>query len=133
MTEFEFFEATHIALTGLSTTAMGITTAVFAYVVAAYVAGNKLSRSAATWVSAIYTMFIVGPFMAYLRYFGIIQELIIQYHAAYPDGRLLDQGEYFSIYVALGVIPIISGWIASLLFIHFYIRKDTNDGSNYDT
>lgn len=135
MSEIDFVEINLMGLEGLNSSGMSFVTVVFAYVVAAYVAGEKLPRLPAILLSIIYTLFLIGPLMGVFINLAAIAVNTTEYQNAFPEGARNQAGSLANSATAyvVGVVPLITGWLASLLFMHAYIRNDAAKNRDRDT
>jgi hypothetical protein len=133
MTEIDFVEIQLMAILGIDAVAINFLTVVFAYVVAAYVAGQKLSRITAILLSTVYTLWLVGPLLGMVTFLDTAVINVTEYQILFPSGGRLPRGLGSTVGYVLTLGPLITGWIGSLLFMHVYIRNKTRGNSNGGT
>jgi hypothetical protein len=123
MTEFEIYEAFMSTLEMSVLASMNFVAIVFAYLVAAYVAGQSLSRNVAIGLSIIFTVFLVPPFMGTLSNLRRAFDAGAYLTSHFPDSWAA-QGSVlsFEVYVVLFGVPMIAGWLGSLYYMHRYVR-----------
>jgi len=129
MSEFEIYEAMMMALDLSVTASMNFVAIVFAYVVAAYVAGKSLPRNVALGTSTAYTLFLIPPFAGTLGNLDRNYDGALHLQAEYPESwMLIDDPMGFAPIAFLFAIPMILGWLGSIYFMHGFIRskKQTN-------
>ena len=133
MSEFEYFEMQNMAYSGIPISASIFIYLVFAYIVASYLAGDKFPRFIAVSASIVYTLALIGPLAGVTT--NLLQSAVVyeEYKSAFPDGALLrsDLGSNFSLIVSLS--PLIIGWLASIMFLHLYVRKPEVKNRDDDT
>ena len=104
---------------------MDFVTVFFAYSVASHLFGHSLHKSAALAISSIYTMFSLVTFMALVDAIQHASELIHSMNTNYPDAIYsTDVSASLSLMVALG--PLALAWLASIFYLHVYVRKGVN-------
>ena len=123
MTEFEHIEAAQLAMNWLIDGSLNTVTVTFAYIVAAYIAGAQLSKLAAIGMSTLYTLFILGPIGGILGATRNYVMTIKHYHEAYPGGWAFGDTPDLTVVTFMTVSPLILGWLGSLAYLHFYLRK----------
>ena len=75
-------------------------------------------------MSAIYSFFLVGPFVANVSTQVSLNHLISQVVIQYPDSAYFSgysPGLAFSLLISL--IPALTAWISSLFYMHGYVRR----------
>ena len=125
MTEFEFYEAANMVYTGIPGAAMNFTYLVFAYTVAAYLAGQQLPRLIAVGASLVYTLALLGPFLGIVLGLAEYYRIGELYRGAYPKGQMIINPISQSVGYIVSASPLIIGWLASLGFAHGYVRGDS--------
>ena len=133
MNEFEYYQVFNMARSGVPNAAMDFIYLVFAYIIASYLAGKELPRFIAVAASTVYTIALIGPLFGVL--IGISQAIQIssEYQLAFPEGGLL-QGRVDSWFAyVIAVSPLIVGWLASILFLHIFIRGSKPKNEDSDT
>ena len=84
-------------------------------------------------ISIVYSFWLVGPFLGIVN--AIAQQLFIteQYFAIFPEGELIRQVEdqifWANISLVISLGPQIAGWLMSLYYMHFYVRKSGDGGT----
>ena len=129
MTEFEFIQASQLAFESLREGAMNVITVVFAYVVAAYFAGRKLTRTASVLVSVVYSLWLIGPFWGVISSVAGMLATADAFYLAFPDSfaSFPPSKARYSLYL-LATIPMLLGWVGSLVYMHGYIRSKDDHG-----
>ena len=94
MSEFEFVEIFHLNAEYLGTSAMNVFSIFVAYTLAAHFAGKQLSRNVAIFVSAVYSLFLLGPFVGILSSTTDMENIKNTYSIKYPAGTLLSSSEF---------------------------------------
>lgn len=123
MSEFEFIEAAHLAMDWLVNASMNSVAVTFAYIIASYFAGSGLSKFSAIGLSLLYSLFLIGPMSGIVVASGRYIQTTGQYHIEYPDGWALQEIPSLSTMLVMGLLPVALGWLASIAFLHLYIRK----------
>jgi hypothetical protein len=130
MTEFEAFEAMMMSTELGVGASMNFVALVFAYLVAAFVVGKSLPKGVAIGTSAIYTIFLVPPLNGVVANFARVYEGDRFIRSTNPDSWLLPADPLsLPLLVSLFVFPMIAGWLGSLYFMHFYIRRLSDPAS----
>lgn len=130
MTEFELIEVWALATEGLGAAGMNIVTVVFAYVIAAHLAGGKFNRLVAVSISVVYSMWLVGPFIGFISYLNLSHAAAIDYMTMFPDGTAIPDPQNLPVAVVLAAGPYVLGWIGSLMYMHWYIRGNKRLNAN---
>ncbi len=125
MSEFEFIEAYHLALDLVVNAAMNSVVVTFAYIVASYMAGEKLSKVAALGMTAIYSLFLLGPLGGMFGGCTRIIKTVERYFEIYPEGWAFQQMPGIDLYFVT-LIPVLLAWLASLMYLHLYVRGKGN-------
>ena len=133
MTEYELIEVSLASLEGLGYAGMNIVAVVFAYVVAAHFVGKKLSRAAAVCLSIVYSLWLIGPSIGFIRHLELTITTATEYLRLFPNGYAAEQPGNFVTSLILVYGPYFMGWIGSLIFMHLYIRKSNGHTANSDT
>jgi hypothetical protein len=106
---------------------MNVTAIVFAYVLTAYFAGSQLPRIWAIGISLCYTLFVTPVFIGCITGIGVTISLVNAYISNFPGGTLIDNYALIrqspDLVASLVLIPIVAGWLGSILYMHMYIRK----------
>jgi len=123
MTEFELIEAASFANTAIRDSAMNVVTVFFAYVVCSYLAGARLTRTAAYSVSIIYSLFLLGPFFGVALNSVIVVTIQENYNSSYPNGVYYTQTVDAIVVLLIALTPLLVAWISSLIYMHMHIRK----------
>ena len=123
VTEFELIEAFSFTQAALREGAMDITTAFFAYVVCAYLAGAKLTRMVACSVSIIYSLFLLGPLIGVASATSIGISIMDKYVSSFPGGVYFTETVDVRLGLLLTLSPLLLAWTGSLMFMHLNIRK----------
>ena len=100
---------------------MGFLSAIVAYVVAAHFVGKSLPQIVAIAISFTYSLFLIGPALGVYGAINRISFIRAQYFLAYPDGSAFSPGNTGLLVLAL--IPLVVGWVGSLLYLHAYVRR----------
>jgi len=128
MTEFEAFEVIMMSTDMGATASMNFVALVFAYLVAAFVAGKSLPKGIAVGTSAIYTIFLIPPLNGVIGNFTRVYEGDRYMRLTFPETWVI-QPEPLSmeILISLFTFPMLAGWLGSLYFMHFYIRRSLKE------
>jgi hypothetical protein len=124
MTEFEYIEATAIMAQLMVSAVLSYFTVLFAYIVSAHFAGKDLPRKMAVGLSLVYSLFIINPLGSYRFSFVYYFQIAEEHAEKFPNSSLipsLPDLTAWTIYV--GLAPLLIGWVASLYYMHFHIRK----------
>ena len=124
MTEFDYIEVVQANLEFIRSAAMDFTTVFFAYAITAHLVGKSLTKPIAMLISVIYTLFLLGPFT------GILGTMNTQLDFLYEAKRLFPESVFFasqvgSTFIVLAVVfvPLAAAWVASLFYMHGYLRR----------
>ncbi|MDE0884208.1 MAG: hypothetical protein OSB70_01605 [Myxococcota bacterium] len=124
MSEFEFVELAHLNTAYLGTSAMNVFSIFVAYTLAAHFAGKLLSRNVAAFVSAVYSLFLIGPLAGIVMATTDLENIKGAYLIEYPAGILLSpSGASLSGTIALTLAPALCGWLGSLAYMHAVVRE----------
>ena len=123
MSEFEFIEAYHLAQDWVLDASMSSVAVTFAYIVASYVAGENLSKTAAIGMTTIYSLFLLGPLGGMMGACTRIIGTIEQYRATHPEGWAFEQAPGVGVYL-VALLPVVLAWFASLSYLHLYVRRN---------
>ena len=123
MSEFEAYEAFMLTIEMSVLASMNFVAIVFAYLVAAYVAGKALPRNIAIGLSFVYTIFLVPPFVGCLGNLSRAFDGGAYLTTQFPDGWA-SQGSFvpYGVYIVLFGLPMLAGWMGSLYYMHKHIR-----------
>ena len=97
-----------------------------AYVLVAHFAGRAFSRFVAITTSVLYTLFLTGPVTGIYLSVQQGRNLREQYYLQYPDGAILQDVLPAAVLFAVIVFPLFLGWLASLIYMHGYIRGNSS-------
>jgi len=126
MSEFELTQLISGATESLKSDAMNFVTLVFAYVIAAHLAGAKLPRKVAVLLSATYSLFQLAPAGGVIfdarRSIAFAERLF----AEFPDSPLPRPSFGFAFIVLLAVGPLLLGWLGSLYYMHGIVRSKSS-------
>ena len=126
MTEAEVIELIHLSEASTAQNVMNLTAIVFAYLLTAYFVGGKLPKSWATGISFCYTIFVIPVFIGCVTSHRVTVTLTSFYESTFPDGVLVHNYEAYTQVPAAAAIlillPVIIGWLGSLLYMHKYVR-----------
>ena len=109
--------------TAAATHVMNCVSLIFAYLVAAYLAGEKLTPFQVRSVSLIYSIFILFPAISGLdavsKSFALTREFQLEHpslsEAYYPGGRW--DGTFSQIWLVALAFVIFASWVLSLIFM----------------
>lgn len=121
ITELEFVEAENASVAVLLDAEMGFFSVFAAYVVAGRFVGKSLHQIVAIALSFTYSLFLIGPALGVYGAINRISFIRAQYFLAYPDGLAFAPGNTGLLVLAL--IPLVVGWVDSLLYLHAYVRR----------
>ena len=127
MSEFEYYEALMMSVELSALAAMNYLAIVAMYLIAAYVAGNKLPRSIAVVTTLIYSMFLIPPFVGTLGNMRRAFQVGGEAQMVFPESVLFGGAGSvvtFGAYLLLFGFPMIAGWIGSIYFMHKYARNE---------
>jgi len=124
MTEYELVDLSMTALAHLSTSGLGFASITFAYLLATFVVGRKLSRGIAICMSGIYTLTLFGPMMGMVGALWRMNWTTSEYLRLYPEGSAFGDGSGVSgVSFVLTLFPFVLGWAASVIYLHAYMRR----------
>ena len=124
MTEFEFLTAIGDAFGFSVQAAMGFFTVFGAYVLTAHFAGKALSKPVAISISVLYSIFLSGPVTGIFLAAYKVEHLENLYFEQYPAGEIVRSFGSPEILLFIIAFPLLLGWLASLVYMHGYIRKN---------
>ena len=133
MTEYELVDLSMSAQANLATAGLGFASITFAYLVAVYVVGRKVSPAIAVCLSGIYTLTLLGPIMGMIGSIDRMDWTMSEYVRLFPEGSAFGGEDGISgVAFALTLFPYISGWGASVVYLHAYIRgkPQSKSGAN---
>jgi hypothetical protein len=108
---------------------MNFVAIVFAYLVAAYVAGKSLPCNIAIGLSFIFAVFFVPPFMGTLDNLRRAFDAGACLTSQFPDSWAAQSSVLpFVLYAVLFGVPMIAGWLGSLYYMHVYVRGSAEAG-----
>ena len=124
MNEFELVEAWYLVQENLQSNFVTVSTAIFAYVVAAHFVGKILGRGTAMSLSTIYSLVVLPPILMRMPEFSRWHRIHVEYIARFPDGVVF-QGEGAPLIMMnlTGVGPFIVAWVMSLIYMHAIMRR----------
>ena len=107
MTELQIAELYYLAEASTANQFMGLSTTLFAYLVAGHFVARELSRRVAIGLTLLFAIFYFQELPSYLVGF-----VTLEYHSAYPSGWALPsmplEKGYLGIWVAF---PMVVAWI----------------------
>lgn len=126
MSEFEYVESLIANISFVRAAAMDFVTVFFAYCLAAHLVGSQLQRIVAVSMSAIYSLFLINPFLGMLA--GMNSQIRMQAiaHSQYPDSAFIQEASNSSLVILMVVAPPLLGWLASLLYLHVFVRTSNS-------
>ena len=133
MSEFEYYQAVKIASSAIPGASMNFVYLVFAYIVASYLAGKELPRLIAVGASIVFTLSLIGPLAAVVIGVGQSTDLTLEYQLVFPEGTLFRVNVNSVFAYVVTITPLFVGWLASVLFLHCYIRRNSTEVVNSDT
>ena len=123
MSEFENYEALMMTMEMAVFASMNFVAIVFAYLVAAFVTGQKLSRTVAVTLSTTYTIFLVPHFAGCFGNITTTYAAGVHLSATFPDSWTAASATMpMAWLLALFGVPMILGWVGSLFYMHGYVR-----------
>jgi len=125
MTEFEYIEAASIAIEFVRSAAMDFVAVFFAYCVCAHFAGSSMPRRVAMGVSLIYTLFLLNPFAGLFGGMTNYLSLMSAGFENFPHSAFFREAPNTVVPRLLVLTAPILGWLASLAYMHFWIRRDS--------
>jgi hypothetical protein len=126
MSEFEYIDAYQNGIELIAMAAMDFSTLFFAYVVAAYLVGKSIRKPIAIAMSTIYSFFLLGPFAAMFSTQLSVNNLLAEALQIFPNSAYFkDQAPSVVFGMLVGFTPGLVAWIASLFYMHGYLRKDS--------
>jgi hypothetical protein len=104
--------------------AMDFVAVFFAYCVTAHFVGKQMNGSIAVGVTAVYTLFLLNPFLALIGVTDSYLDIVSSAIGLYPDSAFFETvpNDAFLRLVVLAA-PLL-GWMASVFYMHGWIRKD---------
>ena len=126
MNEYELLEAIRSAQDSAANGSMDFVAVLFGYIAAAYLVGKDLPRAVAVLVSLLFSGWLVARVLGVYASMNQLLILISRYQHEFPESPLFsaDMPQWVPMAIALG--PLILAWMASLLFLHIYIRRRTS-------
>ena len=118
MSELEYLTALSTLRTEVGFHATNFFTIWTAYMVAAYLVGEKLSLTFSLLVTILYTTFLIGPATAILTSIDTAYFIGTEYYAMYPDSLVAPVPQNVGFAVS---VTAFSSWLVSILF--FLQRK----------
>lgn len=125
MSEFEFIESYHLALDLVLDASMNGVAVTFAYILASYIAGKSLSKTAAVGMTTLYSLFLLGPLGGMLGGCTRIISTLERYLDTYPDGWAFERVPGVDLYLVV-LLPVVLAWFASLIYLHLYVRRNVS-------
>ena len=124
MTEFEYIEVIQANQEFLRSAAMDFATVFFAYAITAHLVGKSLTKPIAILISVIYSLFLLGPFSGILGPMNTEIDFLYEAKERFPDSVFFaSQVGNMVIFAAITFVPTISAWVASLFYMHGYVRR----------
>ena len=122
-TEYEFLSAIDAAF-GFAVAAAMVVYSVFgAYVLTSHFAGKSFSKFVAISTSVLYSLFLTGPIIGIFLNVYQWDHLRSLYFLQFPDGELI-RGTLSPEAALMAIVgPLFLGWLASLVYMHGYVRK----------
>ncbi len=126
MTEFEYIDATAMALDLARSAGMDFIAVFFAYVVVSYLVGAKIPTFVAGAITVTYTLFAIGPIVA-MRFsvtaaFDLAREALVTFpESVFFTSFPLDANP------GLFLTAQCLGWLLSVLYLHLYQRRLATD------
>ena len=120
VTEYEYLELFALTKQATSADSMNCLVIISAYLVAAYVAGNRLPFVFLLPIVTLYTIFLAGPAAAAMQGFQRMDAVTTEFAGHFPDSTLIPPLVGPAAYIVPGVVVV--GWALSLAFT-IYIRK----------
>ena len=134
MTEYELMDVILSAGDSMASTGLALLTVLFAYVVAAFVAGARLSRTAVISVSVLYSLWYMGPLLAFISSVDFMLRTVEQYRLMYPEGyAITSDAPNRLLRIATSAGPYVLGWLGSLVYMHLYVRREAGSVGSSDT
>ena len=127
MSEFEYAQLLTNSFNSMGLSHMNFIYIAFAYVVASFLVGKDISKTLAIGISIIYTLAVSGPFLGVIINQNSMFTVLTEYQAAFPDGVLLQAPINLTTSLIMSAGPLFIGWVASLLFLHAYVRKNKEE------
>ena len=126
MSEFELIEAWYLGGQSLANSFVSSSTVIFAYIVVAHFIGKSLDSKIAIALTALYSLFLVGALGSRVPALAQLYAVALEYSQRYPDGVGLIEHPPLNLLYMVGLMPFVLAWIASICYLHFHIRKQTN-------
>ena len=121
MTEYEYLELYVTVKQATAADGMNCLVIISAYLVAIYVAAERLSSLFLWPIAILYTVFLAGPTISAARGFLAMDALVIDFASRIPDSSLIPPLIGRSAYVTSGVVVV--AWLFSLIFTIYISRR----------
>ena len=126
----EFVEIYYLTVGGMLNNFVVMSTGISAYFVAGHIAAKNFPRTIAVSMSLIYSLFLFGPLTAYYARYEAANSIVREYYLAYPEGWAMPQITFLFQWSGIGILTVIGPiplfWLASIYYVHFYVRRTTN-------
>jgi hypothetical protein len=123
VTEYEYLQLAFDYGESVASSALNFATVVFAYVIAAHLAGNKLSKGFAFFITLSYSLFLLGPAFGIYARIDQMGRIAAQYRIAYPDGVFFRISVPRFLLLFLSFVPPLVAWCGSIVYMHWHVRK----------
>lgn len=134
MSEYELLDLILGAGDSMVSTGLALLTVLFAYVVAAFAAGARLSRTAAISISVLYSLWYMGPLLAFISSLDFLLRTAEEYRSMFPEGyAVVSDPPNRLLRLTTSAGPYILGWLGSLVYMHLYVRKGVGSVVGSDT
>ena len=124
MGEAETLEIFYMQAQVLQSMGMDALSIFFAYVICTHLVGKNLSRPIAVGLTIIYSVFFGGQLVGIFATTGQLSATAYTYMAAFPENPYgFDSSALSTMGFVSGLLPLVCGWIASVLYMHAYVRR----------
>ena len=123
MNEFEYHALALESWSVVGSSVMDFVTILFAYSIAAHLAGDKLPRFFAWFLTLTYSFALLGPCWGIYKPITFVFALTEQYRIAYPDGWGFRGGTSHALILAVIFVPLLIGWLGSIAYMHWHVRR----------
>ena len=93
----------------------------------AHFAGKTFSKLVAMSISTLYSLFLTGPLTGIFLNVYSVAHLEALYFEQYPRGQIVRSLGSPELLLFIIAFPLLLGWLASLVYMHGYIRKNVRE------
>ena len=84
----------------------------------------------AVFLSFIYTAFLIAPLLGLINSLQLNFRVQDQYTTLFPNGWMVPETDMRLFLVMISVLPLLGGWIGSLLYMHLFVRGKASSKSD---